>query len=471
MDYKSLETKILDKLQRNKKCDKVIKENNKLIKEYFIDVKDSSILKDFINKLNEVILNSKKYGEIEKFLKHPAMTQVLGAFRDSDILIRALQNKNKSVAKWLLTMNVNTNVRDKLGRTALMYACSYWEFESIAEKLAKDNPDSINITDEDGNNALFHAVKIKNIFDKLIIYKTNINYRNKDGDTLFTYICRCHKPKCLKSLFQYHPNVDLTVVNNDERTGAMYLAESDNFTELRSFHAGKRDINLGYKTKKGENIVSLTIQRYYDQFKHGIDVSTKTTREKLGGYGGSVFYDRQFNRIYDQAKNMARTINALIDIGCDFNCPVDGDGNTPMIFFLTIKDYVSALNLLQHCKDLDLSICNKYGISASYLASILTPSDFESINNIKHDLYIEINYDIFVKALHSNKTYKSDDIIEMKKDIISPYEVPERILSLQSALSEGYFHRAGETSEPYDPDFFKYISLEYHLKFDYAPKF
>ncbi|ORX73410.1 ankyrin [Anaeromyces robustus] len=468
MDYKSLETKILDKLQRNKKCDKVIKENNKLIKEYFIDVKDSSILKNFINNLNEVVLNSKKYGEIEKFLKHPAMTQVLEAFRNSDILIRALQNKNKSAAKWLLTMNVNTNVRDKLGRTALMYACSYWEFESITEKLVKENPNSINITDEDGNTALYHAVKIKNIFDKLVVNKIDINHRNKDGDTIFTYICRCHKPKCLKSLFQYHPDIDLSVVNNDERTGAMYLAESDNFTELRGLYSSKRNLNLGYQSKKGDTIVSLTIQRYYDQFKHGIDASDQAVRDKLNGIGGK-YYNRQYSRVYDQAKNMARTINALIDIGCDFNCSIDGDGNTPMIFFLTIKDYVSALNLLQYYQNLNLSRCNKYGISASYLGSILTPSDFESLNNIKNDIYMKINYEIFVKALNSNKTYKSEDIIEMKKNNISPYQVPERILSLQSALSEGYFARSGELTDQNAADFVDYLSDKY-LKLQYGQK-
>jgi len=465
MDYNSFEIKILDKLQRRKKCDKVIKENVKLVREYFINPYSIQVRKNFINKLNDVILKSKKYDEIEKFLKHPAMTEVLTIFRQSDILVRALQDKNKTTVKWLLTMDIDTSVRDKLGRIALMYASEYWEFESIAEKLVKENPDSVNIADEDGNTALFHAVKVKKIFDKLVAYNIITNYRNKKGDTIFTHICRCHKPKCIKSLLRYHHDVDFSVVNNDGRTGAMYLAESDNFTEIRGLHAMNKNLNLGYKNKMGDTIVSLTIQRYYDQFRDGIDASNQAIRDKLGGFAGK-YYDRQYSREYTSGKNMGRTINTLIDTGCDFNCTVDGDGNTPMIFFLMIKDYVSALNLLLHVNHLDLSLCNKYGVNASYLCSILTPSDFNSLMNVKDDIFMKINYKIFMEAVHSNKTYISKDIVEVRKNIISPYEVPERILSLQSALSEGYFARGYETNE----QVYECYVTEKLLEFEYGQK-
>jgi len=335
MDYQSFEAKVLDKLQRNKTCKKVIKENSKLVNEYFTNYNSSNV-KNFVNKLNDVILKSKKFGEIESFLKNPSMTEVLKAFRESDILIRACQEKNKNVAKWLLTMDINPNIRDKLGRIALTYACEYWDLESVVEALVKKNPDSINIPDEEGNTALFYAVKVKNIFDKLVVNKIDTNYRNRKGDTIFTHICRSHKPKCIKSLIRNHDDVDFSVVNNDDRTGAMYLAESDNFTMLRVLYMLNKNINLEHKSKDGKNIVSLTIERYYDQFRDGIDASDQNTKDKLGGWGGK-YYDRQYSRSYDQGKCMARTINALIDTGCDFNCAVDGDGNTPMMFFLNDK--------------------------------------------------------------------------------------------------------------------------------------
>jgi len=433
MDYKTLENKLISKIEKNKSCSKTIKENKNLINENFDNI---VVVKNFINNLNNAILKAKKYDETEKLLKDPSMRKVLEVFRESDILIRACEERNKKAAKWLLSMNINRNVHDKKGMTALMYASTYYDMESIVEALIKMDENQLNTVDEDGNTALFHAVKIKAIFDKLIVYKIDTNYRNKQGDTIFTHICRCYKPKLIKSLLDHHKDVDFSVVNNDGKTGAMYLAESDNFTELRNLFASGANLNLTYKNEKNETIVSQTINRFYDRFK---DSSFKE--------GATINFfddDEIVKRDKTQAIKLARTFNALIDLGCDFNCVVDGDGNTPLMFFLMIKDYVSALNLLQYCKTMDLTITNKFGISALDIASQLTEKDFSSLKNIKQYLFIEIDYDIFRKELTNYPTYNSKTVKEIKGDVITYYLKPEKLLTLESAISEGYFYRAGE---------------------------
>jgi len=437
MDYKSFEDKLLSKIERNKSCSKAIKENNKLVNEYF---HNPSVISGFINRLNDVIVKGKKFDEAEKFLTNPLISEVNNAFKQSDVLIKACEAKNKKAAKWLIKMNIDLTIRDKKGMTALMHAARYWDLADVVKEIISKDSSQINITDEDGNTALFHSIKVKDNFDELAKCKVDINYRNGNGDTVFTEICRLHKPKLISSLLTYHKDVDFTVVNNEGRTGAMYLAESDNFTEIRALHATGRDLNLNYKNKKNETIVTLTFDRIYSRFR-----KITFQNEYVDHYIEDKFLD---GVDYNQAKNCARTLNALIDTGCDFNCVVDGDGNTPLMAFIMIQDYVSALNLLQYCKTMDLSICNKHVLNAARLGNNLTEADFNPLKNVKDHIFMKISYRIFMEELRSYPTFKKGLENSNNYSLLSPYDVPDKILSLQAGLSEGYLARSGEDGNP-----------------------
>jgi len=460
MDYKTFENIIISKVERNKDCNKTIINNKILINKYFNVDGNLTVIKGFVDRLNDAILKAKKYDAVKKLLKEPCMSKILNEFRESTILVRACKERNKKACKWLLTMDINPIVRDEKGKIALMYASDYWSLEDVAEKISNMDKELVNITDNDGNTALFYSVKIKNTFEKLVKLNINTNYKNKNGDTIFTHVCRHHKPKLLNSLIYYHKDIDFAVVNNDGKTGAMYLAESDNYTKLRQLYFSGVDLNLFYKNKNNETIVSHTINRIYDRFKH-----SNFHDKYVDHYTDDNFKN---GKDYKDAKLCARTINALIDIGCDFNCIVDGDGNTPMSFFLMIKDYVSAINLLRHCKTMDLNICNKYGVSAAYIASHLTKDDFSSLNNIKEHLFVEISYKKFQKELINYPSFNSEMLNEFN-DIpyceILPYAQPDRVLSLQAALSEGYLARNGEDGNPdlFDRVFGTYLIINDYL--------
>jgi len=439
MDYKTFEETIISKIQKNKSCSSTLKKNGKLVNEYF---HNPSVVNSFITKLNDAIIEGKKFDEIEKFLNDPSVSEINTAFKQSDILIKACEAKNKKAAKWLLKMNIDLSVRDKNGMTALMHASRYWDLQSIVEKLIEKDETLANAVDNDGNTALFHSVKINAIFDVLVKCKADVNYRNKNGDTIFTHICKNHKPRLIRSLLTYHKDVDFSVVNNEGRTGAMYLAESDNYTEIRALYATKRDLNLNYKNEKNETIVSLTLNRIYSRF------SKCAFHDKyVDHYTDDNFKD---GKDYRDGTICARTINALIDTGCDFNCVVDGDGNTPLMVFIMIQDYVSALNLLKYCKTMDLTICNKYGVNAAHLGNMLTEDNFVPLKNVKNHIFMEIDYKIFKRELEYYPTYKKGLEINLPPNtsIISSYDVPDKILSFQASLSEGYLARNGEDSNP-----------------------
>ena len=52
----------------------------------------------------------------------------------------------------------DVNVRDSLGRTALMYACIETQREDVVRQLVKREEIDPNIRDNEGNTAVIHAV-------------------------------------------------------------------------------------------------------------------------------------------------------------------------------------------------------------------------------------------------------------------------------------------------------------------------
>lgn len=109
--------------------------------------------------------------------------------------------------------------------------------------------------------------------------------------------------------------------------------------------------------------------------------------------------------------------------------------------YIMVHDYVSALNLLQYCKTMDLSICNRYGLNAAQLGNMLTADDFIPLKKIKNENYIKINYKIFMEELRSYPTFKKGLENSIDYGLISPYNIPDTILSFQAGLSVGYYER------------------------------
>lgn len=57
----------------------------------------------------------------------------------------------------------------------------------------------------------------------------------------------------------------------------------------------------------------------------------------------------------------SQSLIALNELGCDFNAPIDEEGNTPLMFFLKMGDNCSVYYILKNVENLDLSKKNKYG--------------------------------------------------------------------------------------------------------------
>jgi len=117
------------------------------------------------------------------------------------------------------------------------------------------------------------------------------------------------------------------------KTAAMYLVENGKYREIKTF-VKKYNIDPNYKNKYGESLVSIYVKRFYQQY--------------IGNIGTETNFLSKYN--YVITKNYPHTLKSLIDLCCDFNVLVDEDGNTAIMAFLLMKDYITTKYLLDNLK-------------------------------------------------------------------------------------------------------------------------
>jgi len=163
----------------------------------------------------------------------------------------------------------------------------------------------------------------------------------------------------------------------------MYLVKHGQSKALKLLTKYNFDVN--FRNKKGETLVSILINQFYNIYQNG-----------------------DLNSLYKYGE----TLMTLIDIGCDFNAPIDEDGNTPIMFFMMMNDYYSTFYILDYYKLLNLSIKNKYEENATY-----------------YSILMENNSKTLTKALINHKSYdfffqetKQDNNILMYYALINDYD-------------------------------------------------
>jgi len=432
-DFENFENLLLEQLKSDNKGFLSTIENNKKVIEACIDSQDLGYLKKFIYDFNTAVIeaNVKKYKYFEQTLTHKLFKRVLVEFRKSNVLVRACKVFNKKAVEWLLTMKIDLNIQDENGVTALMYAAERTVLDFAVDKLIKGGA-NINMVDNNGNNVLFHATSSPDNLKKLLKTKIDRKQLNSDGENLLIYSCRHDKNRAFE-LLNKEKSFDPNQANCVGKTAAMYLVENGRFREVKSF-VKENKIDPNYRNKFGNSLVSVYVQKFYQQYIGNV---------------GETDYTSKYN--YVVTKNYALTLLTLIDLGCDFNVPVDEDGNTAIIVFLLIKDYITAKYLLDHVDDIDLSIKNKYGINASYLSTQLDDRVFENLEYNKTRNAKSISYTALKSAIRKNDTFdpncvnRFEDVIV--KEIIkynSPYPIKAEYAKIcEQYIMEVFFPNAG----------------------------
>jgi len=383
---------ILNIENENKKCVSFIDENKKLISEYLNDENNLTSIKEFINELYPIILKAKKFTVIESVLKHPLFVKVLFEFRKSNVLIKACQDKlNKKALEWLLSMDISPSVQDEHEKTALMYAVQDKNLEFVVDALLKKREDFIHMADCDGNTALFYSGDNISATKKLLALNMNYNEINKDHDSVLMYWSKNSNLSSFDLLIN-KSDINVNISNNVGKNLAMLLVENAQYKEFKIL-VDKKSIDINYKNKFDETILSVFLRKYYQKWS---DDSIRGMNNKYAMY--LIF------------KKYSKTLKTLIDMGCDFNGVIDGDGNTPILFFLLIHDYYPAHYLIKNCPSIDLSVKNKYGINATFLS-------LDNHKEIKDSLDKQF-YEEFKFSFLSNSTFDFSYLDEFNNNLL-----------------------------------------------------
>ena len=268
---------------------------------------------------------------------------------------RYLNPKNVKV---LLEAGANPNVTDNEGNTPLFLVmkancAEYEKTESIRALIEKGaTPD---IANNDGITPLMSASQHndEDIVRLLIPATTDINAKDKNGNTALTYVYNAESAKLL-----INAGANVNIANNEGNTAlneAAYEDKEEVVNVLIAAGASKEVKNQALRTasKKGRNkIVGILLAAGADVNAKNIDGNTP------------LWYAYTFDNSYTE-----ETMDILMAAGADINAR-DNAGNTIII---PTKDYFSInLKKLQKLLDagIDLNAKNNDGNTALMSASM-----------------------------------------------------------------------------------------------------
>ncbi len=170
-------------------------------------------------------------------------------------LILAVEHKHISIVDSLRKYkNIDINVKDKNDRTALMLAVEH-KHVSIVNSLLKYKNIDINTKDKNDMTALMLAVEHKNVsaVDSLRKYKNiDINAKDKNGRTALILAVEHKNISIVDNLLKYE-NIDINTKDKNDMTALMLAVEHKNISVVRSLLAAGADIDI----KNSEHIQAL----------------------------------------------------------------------------------------------------------------------------------------------------------------------------------------------------------------------
>ncbi len=185
----------------------------------------------------------------DKFNKPLILLPIL--YNYEDILKLLLDYDKKSIGLSII------NIIDNQMKIPLMYAIENKNISIIKLLLSYNaNP---NLSDDNNFNSLFYAIKSKNIeIINLIINKiNNINEINKNGDTYLNYAINQNFNDCIDLLIKH--NININIQNYVNEYAAIHICILNNNLEILQLLLNDKNININLQTNIGNTPLHLAI--------------------------------------------------------------------------------------------------------------------------------------------------------------------------------------------------------------------
>jgi ankyrin repeat protein len=173
--------------------------------------------------------------------------------------------RNKAIAKKLIAAGADVNLRDENGRTALLLAFEFENYE-IANLLLEKNAD-VNVSNANRQTPLHFATWQENLalVKKLVGQKANVNSRDEKNSTPLIYAAMRSRLDISEVLIAGGANLNLL---SDAGATALSYAAKEGYTSLVNFllksgadpnlgQQGNKPLELARKFNRTETILAL----------------------------------------------------------------------------------------------------------------------------------------------------------------------------------------------------------------------
>lgn len=147
-----------------------------------------------------------------------------------------------SIVTALINKNVDIELKDKYGLTALMNAAENNNIEIV--KLLIDNGANINTQDYRNGTALIRAIlnHCIDIAEHLINSGANLDIQNSQGYTALIWSAKCGEDRIVKLLIEKGAKVDTQ--DNEGNTALMYAVLKNHYNSIKYIIAANADLNI-----------------------------------------------------------------------------------------------------------------------------------------------------------------------------------------------------------------------------------
>lgn len=250
---------------------------------------------------------------------------------------------NKDCFDFCVNEIFGVDYQDPLGKTALMYATKYGQFNIVQDLIEIKNA-NIHIKDNQGNTALQHAVNSGRfeIVKYLIQHQGNINDCDNEGNSLLICATKLGYFSLVKLLVQNHSDVDH---QNNEGNTALHTAINLKLYMNSIRHLIIKKANFNIKNNLGETPLALAIKNNFVKainllLEHKADVNAC---DSLNNFILTLAINNDISFM---------TIEAILAAGAEINVK-DENGNSPLRIAIKNGNINTLVRLINYGADIN----------------------------------------------------------------------------------------------------------------------
>ena len=313
-------------------------------------VKDVKELEMFGSKLNERKVSSYRHSNNES------------------LWMRAFKSVNIENMKYLLSIDPNIDINEQNqqhGYNPLIYASVKNNIDAV--NLLLNHPQiDVNQRDNDGCNALFHAIKNTRfeIAQLLLNSNADVNISSfSSGQTPIVYSTMKNQVDMIKLLVK-QPQIDINHRDNDGNSALLHAVKNDHLETAQLLLESGSDVNVCDNDTGQTPLIAAINANNILMIKHLIKY------HKMTGANINQRDSNDCNALYYAVQNeQLKTVHLLCSLGADVNIGDKTTGQSPLILAINANNESMVKYLIENkANRLNIDQCDNKGYSALFYA-------------------------------------------------------------------------------------------------------